>query len=369
MDFDPRDCDDPRNQDRDDEHGLEPSRGRRGSSDTYDRDDDWKLPEIRSREQDDARTLGRGPGNDSRASHSDEDIRDRHGDARWPERDRDDRERHVDPRDAFVRHVHLPRGLERELVRDRDREYTLRGSESRTLATVGAFRVVSSRDLRGHHDRPADPRSGDLRHLREEGLIETVRVPGYRDHAVVLTKEGRSLLESHRDRDHGHQQTFHAGLKRERELEHDVQVYRAYEREAERLVERGARVERVILEFELKREYQKWLHERDADRDNYDGHPDRTTEETRDWALEHELPYFDDEVHFPDVRIEYEEPDGRWDHRDVEVTTEHYRGAHGASVARSGFSCYRGSSLRIGGRSGGGRGGGRNGGLAEEFWD
>jgi hypothetical protein len=40
------------------------------------------------------------------------------------------------------------------------------------------------------------------------------------------------------------------------------------------------------------------------------------------------------------------------DHDDVEVVTEHYRGAHAASVARSGFSCYRGSSGRIGGRSG-----------------
>ncbi len=185
----------------------------------------------------------------------------------------------------------------------------------------------------------------------------------------MLTKEGRSLLESHRDRDHGQQQTFYAGLKRERELEHDVQVYRAYEREAERLHERGARVDRVLLDYELKRDYQKWLHERDRDRNDYDGHPDRTAEEIRDWALEHDLPYLDEEVHFPDLRIEYQEPDGRWDHDDIEVTTEHYRGAHAASVARSGFSCYGGSSLRIGGRSGGGRGGGgRHGGLAEEFW-
>ncbi len=45
---------------------------------------------------------------------------------------------------------------------------------------MGAFRVVSSRDLRDHNDRAADPRSGDLRHLREERLIETVRVPGHR---------------------------------------------------------------------------------------------------------------------------------------------------------------------------------------------
>jgi hypothetical protein len=57
---------------------------------------------------------------------------------------------------VFTRHLNLPRGLERELLRDRDREYTLRGSESRTLATVGAFRVVSSRDLRDYNDRPSE---------------------------------------------------------------------------------------------------------------------------------------------------------------------------------------------------------------------
>jgi hypothetical protein len=229
--------------------------------------------------------------------------------------------------------------------------------------------VVSSRDLRDHHDRPADPRSGDLRHLREQGLIETARVPGYRDHAVVLTKEGRGLLESHRDRDHDHQQTFYAGLVRERELEHDVQIYRAYQQAEAHLLERGAHIERVVLDHELKSEYQRWLHERDKDHDDYDGHPDRTADEIRDWAHEHDLPHFDDEVHFPDVRIEYQEPDGRWDREDIEVTTEHYRGAHGASVARSGFLCYRGISLAINVRTGGSRGGGgRHARPAEEFW-
>jgi hypothetical protein len=229
--------------------------------------------------------------------------------------------------------------------------------------------VVSSRDLRERDDRPADPRSGDLRHLREQGLITTVRVPGSREHAVALTKDGRNLLEHHRGRDQGDRQTFWDGLKRERELEHDLHVYRAYERAAERLNERGSRVERVVLDHELKREYQTWLHERDRDRVDYDGHPDRTDEEIRDWALEHDLPYFDDEMHFPDLRIEYQERDGRLDHEDIEVTTEHYRGGHAASVAQSGFSCYRGSSLRIGG-GGGSRGGGKHhGGLAEEMLD
>ena len=193
-------------------------------------------------------------------------------------------------------------------------------------------------------------------------------MPGYRDQAVSLTKAGRSLLESHRDRDQDRHQTFYAGLARERELEHDLQVYRAFEQAETRLSERGAHIERVVLDHELKGEYQRWLHERDKDRDDYDGHPDRTPDEIREWAHEHDLPYFDEEVHFPDVRIEYQEPDGRWEREDIEVVTPHYRGAHGASVARSGFSSYRGISLRIGGRSGGGKGAGRHGGLAEELW-
>src|SRR5262249_48350552 len=155
---------------------------------------------------------------------STQDGHDSRDDARWPER-----ERSHDVREAFTRGLNLPRGRERELVHDRHREYTLRGSETRTLAAVGAFRGVSSRDLRDHHDRPLDPRSSDLRHLREQRLVETVRLPGTREHAVALTREGRSLLEHHRDRDQVDRQTFWHGVKRERELGHDIQVYRAYE--------------------------------------------------------------------------------------------------------------------------------------------
>jgi hypothetical protein len=342
MDFDPRDIDS-----RDDDRfGLDHNRGHRGDSD-HDHDwDDWRQPGGRDHDGD-AREPGRASG-ESRLTDSDRHDYDPRDEARGLERDREGRERDFDPRGALMRDVRLPRGLEREIVRNRDREYTLRGSESRTLATVGAFRVVSSRDLRDSRDRELEPRSGDLRHLREQGLVESVRVPGTREHAVVLTKEGRSLLESHRDRGRDGYQTFYAGLRRERELEHDIQVYRAYEREADRLRDENARIERVILDYQLKNDYQRWLHERDRDRDNYDGHPDRTPDEIRDWAYEHDLPYFDDEVHFPDLRIEYE-LDGRLDHVDIEVITQHYRGAHAASVARSGFKGFRGSSARVGG--------------------
>jgi hypothetical protein len=317
MDFDPRDSDSR------DEHPVALTRDRK----------------------DNGPTLGRGGGN-SRESVDDDGGREK---GRAPERERDERPRDDDARDAFTRQLNLPRGVDRELVRDRDREYTLRGSESRTLATVGAFRVVSSSDLRDGRDRPLDSRSGDLRHLREQGLVETVRVAGSRDFAVGLTKAGKSLLERHRDRDQSGRQTFWQGVKRERELEHDLQVYRAFQREATALETRGATVDRVVLDHELKRDYQQWLHAHDGERNDYDGHPDRDAHEIEQWAREHDLPYFDDQVHFPDVRIEYRDADGHTDHVDAEVVTVHYRGAHGAAAARSGFKSFGGSSARVGG--------------------
>ena len=262
-------------------------------------------------------------------------------------RDTQGRDRH-DPREAFMRDLELPRGLDRESVRDRDHEYSLRGSETRTLATVGAFRVVPASQLRDHSGAPTDPRSGDLRNLREQELVETVRIPGRRDHAVVLTKAGRELLERHRG-DHSSRQTYYAGLKRSRELEHDSQVFDAYLDASDRLHEQGARIDRVVLDYELKRDYQKWLHENDSKRDDYDGHPDRSQDEIPLWAMEHDLPYFDEQVHFPDLRIEYEDRDGRPRHEDIEVLTIHYRGAHGSAAARSGFTCYGAGSARSGG--------------------
>jgi hypothetical protein len=275
-------------------------------------------------------------------------------------RDRGSRDR-PDPRDAFMRDLDLPHGRDREVVRDRDHEYTLRGSETRTLSTVGAFRVVPANRLRDHSGRPADPRSGDLRNLREQGLVETVRIPGRREQAVVLTKRGYDLLERHRDHGQSDRQTYYAGLKRSRELEHDSQVFDAYLDAADRLHEQGGRIDRVVLDYEMKRDYQKWLHENDARRADYDGHPDRDEDEIRAWAFEQGLPYFDDQVHFPDLRIEYEDVDGRRDHEDIEVLTIHYRGAHGTAAARSGFTCYGAGSARTGsGRS-------RDSRLAEEL--
>ena len=269
-------------------------------------------------------------------------------DPRWDDpRERDDgrarvydqRDREHDPRDGLMHDLDLPRGDARELVIDRDHVYELNGEDSRTLAAVGAFRVVPERDL--ERDRDHAPDHDTLDHLRDEGLIRTIAL-GDHDQAIVLTNEGRHLLDANRrERDEGGFQEFHAGVKRPRELDHDAHLYAAYREEDARLRQESdcVDVRRVVLEQDLKREYQEFLQDHNRNRPDSDGRPDRSEEEIRRWATEHQLPYFDDRVHFPDFRIEYE-VDGRDHHRDVEVLTQHYRGAHAAGRARAGFRLY-----------------------------
>jgi DNA-binding MarR family transcriptional regulator len=219
------------------------------------------------------------------ARERDDDCREEHDrDAR----DRDDESGGLDPRDVFMCDLDLPGGRERELVHDRDREYSLNGSDTRALSTIGAFRVVPERDLRDARDAAFDERT-DLRHLEKQGLIEHVPLDG-RDRAAVLTEQGRSLLEAHRrDRDPDHRQTFHAGADRARERTHDAQLYRAYLKEAERLRQQEARILRVQLDRELKREYQRFLQERNRGDQDSDGRPDRSPEEVEEWAHDHTL--------------------------------------------------------------------------------
>jgi hypothetical protein len=115
-------------------------------------------------------------------------------------------------------------GLEREHVFEHDHDYRLRGSESRTMTTVGAFRVVPAGDLRDGQDKPLEPNRGDLNHLRKSGLVQTIPALG-RDRAlVVLTKRGEQLLEFNRREVRDARQEFYGGLQKPKELTHDAQV-------------------------------------------------------------------------------------------------------------------------------------------------
>jgi hypothetical protein len=76
-----------------------------------------------------------------------DDARDRDGREDGRARVYDDRDRDHDPREGLMHDLDLPRGEELELVAVRDRVYELDGDDSRTLAAVGAFRVVPEHDL------------------------------------------------------------------------------------------------------------------------------------------------------------------------------------------------------------------------------
>ena len=239
----------------------------------------------------------------------------------------------------------LPRTETREPVMVDDRVYQLRDSEARTLATVGAFRLVPADQL----DEPrGDFWSGDLERLDAQGLIErtTITVNHEPMRLVVLTREGQALLAAKQDHDGGRpRQQYHAGLVKPREVAHDAQLHRLFQAEGARIEASGGRIERVVLDYELKRDYQTFLNRRDRPADA------TTDTDMRAFAAAHGLSVVGGHLELPDLRIEYETEDGRHESRDVELVTEHYSRAQLAGKAQAGFSCYRAAG---GGRVGAG---------------
>lgn len=237
------------------------------------------------------------------------------------------------------------RGREaRQPARGRERWHRLRETDWDTLRTVGTFRVVDEQDLLARVQDP-DAATHDLAHLVGDGLLErrTAIVNHAPTHLVALTEEGRSLLEAHRgEAGEWPGQQYHTGFVKPRELAHDVYLYRAAKAETARLADQGARVTRVVLDYELKRDYQRFLQRRDreahasvaADRDAF--------------ARVQGLTVVDDHLVLPDLRLEVEYPDGRRDVRDVEVVTEHYSRGQLAGKAQAGFSRYRPARTRFG---------------------
>lgn len=246
-----------------------------------------------------------------------------------------------------IQHLDLPRSDQREVVQHGDRTYHLRASEVRLLATVGTFRSVAAHDLDGIRSRE-DAWRGDLQRLGEQGLIErtTVTVNHKPTAVVTLTHEGRDLLESHRQASDGHpQQSYYADLVKPREQGHDAQLYRLFQAEAAKIEAAGGRVDRVVVDYELKREYQRFLNRQERDEE-------AGGQDIQAFAEAWRLPIIDGHLELPDLRIEYETSEGGRDHRDVELVTEHYSRGQLAGKARAGFSMYRsggGRSSRHGG--------------------
>jgi hypothetical protein len=218
---------------------------------------------------------------------------------------------------------------------DRHRSYALRDSELRTLTDIGTFRVLKLDDLVAHRygGDPAEARR-DLENLRNQGLI--LRRTTYPEKAsyVTLTKAAHRFLEAPRPQDSKPRQALYHGFVKLREARHDAAIYRLYQQESARIEAAGGRVERVILDFELKRAVNRKLAKLQS------LPASEQAERKREIAGEHSLPIVNGKVAFPDLRLEYEGPDQELGKVDLELVTGDYHAKSLAAKGRTGFHMY-----------------------------
>jgi hypothetical protein len=226
----------------------------------------------------------------------------------------------------------------RGMLYDHDRGYRLRKSEIRTLADLGKFRVVGLEDLvaqlySGHRQEM----QGDLRNLLRQALIHKgiFRGPeGAPRELLTLTKAGyRLLLANHIVVKN---QAIYHGFLKPRDANHDADLYILYQKAAARIQAKGGRPVRVVLDLELQSKINR-------------DYATFGTEARKEIAARHGLQVVGGKIPVPDLRIEYEQPDGEKAREDLELVTEHYRGPTVADKVRAGFSLYtpRGEGDRL----------------------
>jgi hypothetical protein len=216
----------------------------------------------------------------------------------------------------------------------RDRAYLLRDSEVQSLREIGKFRVIRVSDLAkylyaGNRERT----DKDFRRLIQQSLIvdRTIEISQKKTLRIVtLTKTGRRLLKNTNQLPDD--QPIYHGLVKPREVKHDADLYRLYQKEASRIIRGGGKPVRVFLDYELKRNLNRDLARLGPEKDNQD----RKIEV----AKKHHLQVVNGKIPLPDLRVEYETPELELRHVDLELATRDYRPRAIAEKAAAGFSLY-----------------------------
>lgn len=306
--------------------------------------DGYEIDDSRDSGFDSGRDVGRGSSSDWNARtnlhhiHREEDRADR--------LDREGRNRERPPLAREERVHAILSQRTRTKYTDRDKDYSLRDSETHTLSEVGKFRVVAANDLtefayNGDHTRMEN----DVESLARQGLVKTTSIADAEHNptqVVTLTKEGHKLLS--RGKTLRPDQAIYHGLKKPKEVIHDAELYRLYHKVADEIEGRGGRVLRVKLDYEMKRE----LYSRLARLSDDKGHATEAVKE--DVATRYHLKVVSGEIPIPDLRVEYlRENDSEIQRRDLELATDHYRPSGLSQKARAGFQIYarRGDTDRL----------------------
>jgi len=216
----------------------------------------------------------------------------------------------------------------------RDRTYLLRESEFTTLAEIGRFRVINSKDLAQFgYAGDAKRLNRDVRHLLNQGLV-TVRFTQTgsegKESLLVLTRQAQRLLTQSGRLPEG--QAIYRGLVKPREARHDAALYRLCQRESRRIESAGGRPLRVALDYELKGNLYRELAQL--------GDQAQTRDARERVAERQGLVLVNDQVQVPDLRLEYETADHEHRHVDLELATRNYRPRALAQKAKAGFSIY-----------------------------
>ena len=208
------------------------------------------------------------------------------------------------------------------------------------LADVGMYRNVSYRDLvesqfGGH---PYTARRAVDRMIRD-GHVREHQAKGPRGgtyKVLTLTEAG-----ARKARDYAVEQGFDkeqqtwSGLVKRGELSHDTAVYRAARIEQRRLLQQGARIRRVRIDAEMKKQVARATERARATEGRAAADAAR-----RKAAQDLELPMQQGRVVYPDAQIEYLDSEGRSGRVNVEIASEHYSGRTITAKARAGFQMH-----------------------------
>jgi hypothetical protein len=224
----------------------------------------------------------------------------------------------------------------RQQHRSRDRTYRLRESEIRTLAEIGSFRAVRTKDLVEFQYRGDERQANqDIRNLKAQGLIKQKTLPGTeKEPLLTLSREAREFLDRNRPQDVERDQALYHGFVKPREARHDAEVYRLYQKVANDIESEGGTKLRIVLDFELKKNvYRDVAKLKDLPRE-------QQSEERERIAQEHGLKVVNGKIPLPDLRIEYETRDHEQGRIDLELATQDYRERGLAEKSKAGFSIY-----------------------------
>lgn len=229
-----------------------------------------------------------------------------------------------------------PSADRRQPYTDRGRTYSLRDSELEAMGEIGKSRTVDIQDLARFVYRGDQARLRyDLENLRGQGLIEDKTV--FRAHnstrkMVTLTERGYRMAR--RKSGIPEEQRLYHGFVKPREIEHDADLYKVYQRAVKDIREKGGKPLKVRLDFELKEAINR---AKEA--------ASRLPEDERATflkaaAYENGLSIRGSRIHLPDIQVEYETREGTVQRENLELLSRNYREEGIRGKVTAGFKIY-----------------------------